>query len=207
MEITGAKRGTHRTHDEGSWFRHLRHLGLGSRFCLSFVCGVEPDEALRRLGAPPETIQPMTFLEAQYHSYASHSTEQPLGTVAVNFGDWTLLVEQNDFEAPARVGELSRRAEVVMVCNGPNDSFSYSRNGIVGATFNTWEHYVGMPSVKGPLTDELTPFVAQLHHQGLPRDVELACLITGVRPQPTDFDGMLLGSRISRSARSRGRSV
>jgi hypothetical protein len=98
-------------------------------FCLTFIKGVDEHEALRRMGALPDTVATRTAedvgrLHDFDHGYPTVASALPLGA-------WTVVVEPSGFEGAHLVEALSRGTEAVSVLRHDyaSDSFGYAVDG------------------------------------------------------------------------------
>jgi len=175
------------------WFEYL---GLDG-YCCSFVRVIDERDSLLRLGIKPDSIGAMT----RHEMVTSFIEEPPTKRVfAIRLGDWTMLVEYNGVQGLEKVLALSAGTEVIATHKGlgAGRSFRYVRDGVVLTAFDDSEfgHLVSW----GREPDLLTPFVEQLKlsefqdfdEDGVTPDLELACLVAGIKPQPEDFRGPLL---------------
>ncbi|MEV2269219.1 DUF6461 domain-containing protein [Nonomuraea africana] len=113
------------TESDVSWLAH--GWDLGDAWCLTFVRGLDPAEALGRLGAPEESIRPLSYRELNEEGLF------PFTVLAGRLEGWAVLIERNGSEAmKADVTEaLSVGAELVSVMrlDYANDWFVYALDG------------------------------------------------------------------------------
>jgi hypothetical protein len=103
--------------DDYTWFTD--EMALRLNFCLTYVRGVGPDEALRRLGGTDS----VELRSAELVDRASGELGGDLSLVAAAaIGEWTVLFEPNHFLATfgGVIRALSGRGELV--------SFYYNQN-------------------------------------------------------------------------------
>ena len=184
------------------WFGHL---GLDA-YCCTFVRDLDQREAMLRIGCRPEAVQ---FIRS-YQEVAGAFKDPALRCVVANrLGDWTLLIERNSAEGLENSLALSMGTEVIVAYLGlgPNRSFRYLRDGIVLTAFEDGDlgHLFGW----GAEPDLLEPLLATIEPKGfqdfdddrVPPDLELACLVAGLQPQPEDFVGPVLCADLPRPGR------
>lgn len=190
------------------WFEYL---GLDS-YCCTFVRDVDERESLSRMGIHPECIRSIQhYRDIMPRSEFQRSTKC---VVTSQVDDWTLLIERNSAEGLVNSHSLSRGTEVVTAYLGlgTERSFRYVRDGKLLTAFEDGElgHLAGW----GESPELLAPFVARVgprkfrdfDDDGMTPDLELACLVAGVQPQPEDFHGPLLCADLPRRMPGPGNS-
>jgi hypothetical protein len=104
---------------ETGWFSQPDYEWLAQAFCVSFVRGLDSVEMLRRMGAHPAAVRPLTLLAAD-GLQMSLDAGYPQVVLAAELGDWSVAIEANGFEGtrPEVLRVLSQGAEAVSVfCN------------------------------------------------------------------------------------------
>ncbi|WP_405142834.1 DUF6461 domain-containing protein [Sphaerisporangium sp. NBC_01403] len=155
---------------------------LGDIYCVSFVRGLSPDEALRRFGVDESTVEEATFDELNERS-AENAVDAAGYIGAVKIDDWTVVIEPGgwkiavDSEIGARV---SQGTEVVSVCRHDyaEDTFTYLVDGKAVVSFDPLD-----PETRSG--GDPDRFVAEMREVGLNPD--------------HDFDGPSIGFPIGRS--------
>jgi len=168
---------------------------LGEIFCLTFVHGIEPVEALRRMGAYTDTfteLDPDDMRERQFSFDAGYP--RMAGAVAV--GEWTLVLEPEGFEAAGTLlAAMSRGTTALSVLRHDyaHPRFTYAVNGLETVTFDPeW-----MDSVWGAEPRRLhtqmravglepldTGDQQELTENAVARALLLASVVTGVTATP-----------------------
>jgi hypothetical protein len=107
--------------------------------CISWVRGLDAEEALRRLGAS-ETPSRRTLADVDPALMKLHkkgSRGEPIGAVAAALDGWTLLVEPNGWAATMAgdLGAMSRGTEIVSIFWNVNGlaEITVARDGVVAA--------------------------------------------------------------------------
>jgi hypothetical protein len=180
------------------WFEYL---GLDG-YCCSFVRGLGERELLLRLGVEPTAIRTVPhYLDVLIAAERDSSCAQ---VVVVDVGGWTLLVERDTAMGFERAVAVSAGTEMVVahMSTGARRSFRYLRNGVVLTAFEDGDlgHLVGW----GAEPEKLAPLVDQIgagrfydfDEDGITPDLELACLVAGVRPRQQDFQSPLLAADV-----------
>lgn len=104
-------------------------LTLGEIFCLTFVRGVAEGEALRRMGALPDTVATRTWSElGDLHNF---DDGYPMVAAALSLGEWTVVFEPNGFEGAHLTEVVSRGGEAVSVLRHDyaSPAFEYAVDG------------------------------------------------------------------------------
>ncbi|MFJ6675724.1 DUF6461 domain-containing protein [Actinosynnema sp. NPDC091369] len=102
---------------------------LDEVFCLTFIKGVDEAEALRRMGALPDTVATRTAQDiGELHDF-DHG--YPTVASALSLGAWTVVFEPSGFEGSHLVEALSRGTEAVSVLRHDyaSPSFGYAVDG------------------------------------------------------------------------------
>ncbi|MFE9748972.1 DUF6461 domain-containing protein [Saccharothrix saharensis] len=174
---------------------------LGEIFCLTFTKGVDEAEALRRMGALPDTVATRTVEDiGELHDF-DHG--YPTVASALSLGAWTVVFEPNGFEGAHLVEALSRGTEAVSVLRHDyaSHSFGYAVDGrlITGfdPTFPSYRH--------GADPDRLLPRMLEVgfteDDEGQFDDTIARCLlvvehVTGVLPAFDALTGPLTSAQI-----------
>ncbi|MET8758779.1 DUF6461 domain-containing protein [Lentzea sp. NPDC004782] len=161
---------------------------LSEIFALAFVRGVEPLDALRRIGGHPDTLAERTpdeigNLHEFEHGYPEIVSALPLG-------EWTVLLQPNSFELVHLVDALSRGTEALALLRHDyaSPSFEYAVDGEMITRFN-----LNYPDLRGGADrDRLLPLLRKAgfdpdHDEGdygpvVGKALRLAFQITGVLP-------------------------
>ncbi|MFJ3672484.1 DUF6461 domain-containing protein [Streptomyces sp. NPDC090106] len=175
-------------------------LDLTGPCTLTLVEHPDPEEALRRLGAGPRTIRPMTYPDLLD---ASHAGSEPLKcALAARVGDRVLVVEPCGIEGVQRAGKLSRGGSAIVHYRDFDgwDSLAWYRDGKLLARYGEDDEELlgrGAPAPEGTEPAAFVPLMRRIglgvyreveeDGEFLPPGVELACLAAGVRPRPGDF--------------------
>jgi hypothetical protein len=86
---------------------------LGWIFCLTFIRGVDEAEALRRMGALPDTVATRTRSDVgDLHTY---DDGYPHMASALSLGTWTVVFEPSGFDGSLLTATVSRGTEAVSV--------------------------------------------------------------------------------------------
>jgi hypothetical protein len=102
---------------------------LGEIFCLTFIRGVDDVEALRRMGALPDTVTTRTWSDVgDLHNFDAGYPEVAL---ALPLGAWTVVFEPSGFNGSHLTATLSRGTEAVSVLRHDYASpeFAYAVDG------------------------------------------------------------------------------
>ncbi|MBO2459816.1 DUF6461 domain-containing protein [Actinomadura violacea] len=194
------------THGDVAWIE-----SLGEIFCLTFIKQVEETEALKRLGAVPDTLRPRTLQEAQ-DAYYSYEAGYPVFAFVLNLGTWALLIEPDGFKASLiePLTALSRGTEVVSVQRHEyaDHGFRYAVDGTLVTGFEpTWPQVrwgsepdrlvgkmraAGLDPVPPEDEDEDDTYISRAY---IPAFL-LAGLITGAVPHPDTLTGQVLSAEI-----------
>src|SRR5262245_38757205 len=82
---------------------------LGEIFCLTFIRGVDTAEALRRMGALPDTVAPRTW--SDYGNVHTFDNGYPEMAAALSLGEWTVVFEPDGFNGSDLTATVSRGTE------------------------------------------------------------------------------------------------
>lgn len=107
---------------------------LGEIYCVSFIRGISPEEALRRFGVDEETMEEVDFDELGHRSVEAMSEDAAGFVGAAQIGDWTVLIEPGGWQVAVDEDiytRVSRGTEVVSVCRHEyaEDTFAYIVDG------------------------------------------------------------------------------
>lgn len=108
-------------------------------FCLTFVRGVDPAGALRRMGAYPDTVRPRA-VDGAGDLMEDFDLGFPRMAYAVELGGWSVVVEPEGFEGSDRhlLAAVSRGTEAVAVLRhdyAASHFFGHAVDGTVVAGF------------------------------------------------------------------------
>ncbi|MEV6236942.1 DUF6461 domain-containing protein [Lentzea sp. NPDC051838] len=164
---------------------------LNDIFSIAFVRGVEPLDALRRIGGHPDTLAertPEDIVDLFDFDHGYPSVASVLG-----LGEWTVLLQPNSWEVGHLADALSRRTEAVSVTRHDyaSPSFTHAVDGRIVTSLDPSYPYA--PSVADP--ERMLPLLrragfypfddedenAQIDHP-IARALRLAFLLTGVLP-------------------------
>lgn len=178
------------------------HPFLGEIWALALVRGLSPEEALRRVGALPDTLAPRTPEEiGRLHVY-EHG--YPEVTSALSLGEWTVLCQPTSFWLVHVLDALSRGTEAVGVLRHDYASpgFEHCVDGVTATAFDPYYP----PRRWGSRPDAL---LAQMRQAGFDpededgqydetygRSLRLAGLITGVLPAFAQLTGPLTSAHV-----------
>ncbi|HEX6343844.1 DUF6461 domain-containing protein [Umezawaea sp.] len=164
------------------------HPFLGEIFSLAFVRGVEPLDALTRVGALPDTLARRTPEEvSRLHEY-DHGYPEVVSALAL--GEWTVLCQPTGFELTHLVDALSRGTEAVALLRHDYASpgFTHAVDGAVVTGFDPkhpGRRYGTDPDRLLPLMREAgfePDSTAGQYDHSTSRALRLAGLVTGVVP-------------------------
>ncbi|QFZ18599.1 DUF6461 domain-containing protein [Saccharothrix syringae] len=165
--------------DYTSWLSALVHDGA---YCATVVHDIDPDEALRRLGARPGGIATGTWSELRKRV----DPDSGVAVAAFTLGWHTLLVQAGSRLAPPRPN-LSAGTFAVTCCReaGADPAFLVFRDGAVVA-----DHRGGDPGDR-PRAPEVRRALAAMGvdspaRAAVERDLELLCRTAEVHPTPLD---------------------
>jgi hypothetical protein len=102
---------------------------LGEIFCLTFIRGVDDAEALRRLGALPDTVATRTWSDiGDLHNFDDGYPEMAL---ALPLGTWTVVFEPNGFNGVHLAATVSHETEAISVLRHDyaSPTFAYAVDG------------------------------------------------------------------------------
>ncbi|GLY86767.1 DUF6461 domain-containing protein [Actinoallomurus iriomotensis] len=169
--------------DHTSWLERLND----EAYCVTVIHDVEPDEALRRLGAEPSQVTTGTWVDLMER--ADLEEAEPNTTVAAfALGPHTLLVEDNGYRAvndPA----LSAGTFAVSSYMSVNADFGFivSRDGEEVDNFGeNGDGEVHSPEARRALEEMDAEDVLDTAFE---HDIELLCRVAGVRPTVADVSG------------------
>lgn len=169
---------------------------LGEIFCLTFIRGIDPAEALRRLGALPDTVAPRTWSDiGALHNFDAGYPEM---ASALPLGTWTVVFEPNGFNGSHLTTTLSRGTEAVSVLRHDyaSPAFTYAVNGELITHFDPTS-----PDYRyGTDPDRL---LTQMHEAGFTtedgdttRSLRLTEQLTGVLPTYEALTGPLTSAQV-----------
>lgn len=206
--VAGAIMPGMRTHADFRWLRE--DDSLDDVYCVSFVRGLSPREALRRFGVDERTMEEMTFDELTERSAAN--AEGAAGCIgAVRIGGWTMVVEPGGWKLaidPETGARVSAGTELVSVCRHDYaaDHFAYLVDGEVVTSFDPiapnareggdpdrfvgWMREVGLDPADEPAD---SPDEAD-HTTSIPACFALASRITGLPFTPDLLEPRFLGA-------------
>ncbi|KOV85532.1 hypothetical protein ADL03_13375 [Nocardia sp. NRRL S-836] len=176
------------------------HPFLGEIFSIAFVRGVEPLDALRRIGGLADTVAERAPEEVgELHNYEDGYPEVA-GALAA--GEWTVLVQLNGFWVETLVDVLSRGTEAVAVLRHDyaTPRFGYAVDGTIVTGF-----HLNHPDTRhGTDPDRLLPLMraagfdpdddsGQYEH-AVSRALRLSELVTGVAPTLDQLTAPLLSA-------------
>lgn len=183
---------------------------LNEDYCISYLKGVPPEEALRRIGAVPDRIRPFPVADA-LEEQADNGDAEPLTAHAVQKGEWTVLVEPSGCQGidPSVAERASAGTEMVAVWAlnaNAETAFLYAVEGTTRVHFEPLRpqedlgasnpldadmRAVGLDPEQGPDLNTTAPDRAAL---------ALAERITGVRLESADLSGEPLGAELAAAA-------
>ncbi|WP_216892274.1 DUF6461 domain-containing protein [Nocardia alni] len=178
--------------------------GLGAMdggYCLTVIHDVDPDEALRRLGADDSQIATATWAELQ-RRVSDESAYDSQVVAAFGLGPHALLVEDGGDQGATRP-ELSRGTFAVSCHFSVNadQTFLVSRDGETLATFNDGALSGAWGAEPGVIEQALAAMGIDdpdAFDDGFLDDIELLCQVAGIRPTVADVTGaarvILLGA-------------
>ncbi len=188
-------------------------LDLGPGFCVTFVRGVEPADALRRVDVPESDVRTGTWPELVEAAIALEPAYDHYPMAAFVIGATTVLVEDNGFIG--RIDEwnrpLSKGAEVVYVYQSPTSAGQ--ELGIVrddeqialvdGDAIDDSE--IDDDAVRARLLELARSALRPWEEDGEPPAdfdggwvdlLQVACDYVGLRPLPADVSGLVLGAPV-----------
>jgi hypothetical protein len=111
-------------------------MELGDIFCLTFIKGVDETEALRRMGALPDTIATRTLTDVEeLHNF---DDGYPDVALVVPLDGWAVLFEPNGFSGSNLLAALSAGTEAVSVLRHDyaSPAFGYALAGTLITQFD-----------------------------------------------------------------------
>jgi hypothetical protein len=186
-------------------------LNLSDVYTITLVQHTDGHEALRQLGAPAETIEPMTYEQLRAAVRAGVDGRPVKGALAVPIDNWVMVIEPGGIEAMLRGPEMSKWTQAIVYHLGfdGNHFFSWYQDNEPLATYNDDDGgpdflRYAVPAPEGVDPSVVVPFMEQIgvgtyreeDESGnfLPRLVEVACLIAEIEPRPEHFAGPLPGA-------------
>jgi hypothetical protein len=178
---------------------------LGEIFCLTFIRGVDGAEALRRLGALPDTVAPRTWADVgNLHNFDDGYPEM---ASALPLGTWTVVFEPDGFNGSHLTATVSRGTEAVSVLRHDyaSPTFTYAVDGELITHFDPTspayrygadpDHLLARMREIGFTTTEDEEDVADFDgHTG--RSLRLIEQLTGVLPTFAALTGPLTSAHI-----------
>lgn len=183
---------------EDSWWDEL-----GEIYCLTFIRGVDGQEALRRMGGLADTVATRTWADlGELHNF---DAGYPMVAGALPLAGWTVVFEPNGFEGAHLTAEVSRGTEAVAVLRHDyaSPTFSYAVAGEVvtefDPTFPAYRHGTGPDRLAGhmhevgfPLSEDEDSYFSD----AISRALSLTERITGVLPAFEALTGPLLSAHL-----------
>lgn len=173
-------------YDFDAWWKALLD---DSVYCMTVIHDVDPDEALRRMGAVPEQIETGTWVDLLARAAREDTDVEDTVVAAFALGPHTLLVEENGWQG-VNSPELSEGTFAVSCYLSINAdaNFVVFRDGAVVAD-HSWDNGSAEPTVPEvrqalEAMGSEDPIDTAYHH-----DIELLCRVAGVRPTPADVTG------------------
>ncbi|MET9632611.1 DUF6461 domain-containing protein [Lentzea sp. NPDC006480] len=172
-----------------SWADSYHHQPfLSEIFAIAFVRGVEPIDAMHRIGGHSDTLAERTPEDIRDLHEFEHS--YPTVVSALSLGEWTVLLQPNSFELVHLVDALSRGTEAFALLRHDyaSPSFDHAVDGKITTHFN-----LNYPDMRGGADrDRLLPLMRAAgfdpdHDEGdyeqvVAKALRLAFRITGVLP-------------------------
>jgi hypothetical protein len=193
QRVTVPEPGASPPEDFTSWLTAL----LDERdYCVSVVHDLAPDEALRRLGVPPEQTMFRTWQELRQYALDQEPALNEGIVAAFALGPHSLVVEDTGGAAGLNHPELSEGTFAVSCALRYIDKhFVVHRDGRTVADHNAFDGSPepGTPEVRRALTEMGSDDVIEAVET---HDVELLCRTAGVRPAEADVAGPVLGAFI-----------
>lgn len=169
--------------DYTSWLKRLSE----EVYCVTVIHDVEPDEALRRLGADPSQVTTGTWSDL-LERVDLEEAEPNTVVAAFALGPHTLLVEDNGYRAVNDPG-LSAGTYAVSSYMSINADFLFMvyRDGeVVDDLSDNGDGEVNSPEVRRALEEMGSEDALDT---AFDNDIELLCRIAGVRPTAADVTG------------------
>ncbi|MFF3503274.1 DUF6461 domain-containing protein [Streptomyces sp. NPDC003247] len=179
-------------------------LDLSGPCTLTLVEHSDAEEVLRRLGAGPGTIRPMTYAELVAAAFSGSRADPPECALAARVGDRVVVVEPCGLEGVERAAELSRGGGAIVrhLDFDGWESLTWYQDGTLLATYgedDATRLERGKAAPRGTRRAAFAPFMERIglgvyrteeeDGEFLPPTVELACLAAGVRLRREDFEG------------------
>jgi hypothetical protein len=187
------------TADDVAW---LDDSPLEDIYCLTFIKGVDEGEALRRMGALPDTLRPRT-VEDVAEDALSFDAGYPRYAFALNLGAWTVVIEPGGFEGAGHtmLPALSTGTEAVTVLRHDYaaDHFAYAVDGTYITGFEPLFPDQRWGDDPDRLLDQMRAAGFDPDDEdanGLPQALVLAGLITGVVLRPDAISDELASAEI-----------
>jgi hypothetical protein len=178
---------------------------LGETFCLTFVKGVDEAEALRRMGADPDTVAPRTG--GQLPDLDGDARPDGASTaIALNLGRWAVVIEPGGSAGAGHplLQTVSRGTDALSVSRQGQGSshVGYASSGVTVVAFDpgypahevTWGSDPGLLRhlMRAVGLDEPDDDVSL----AVPRAMVLAQRLSGARLPARPLDGPALSARI-----------
>ncbi|MFI5689986.1 DUF6461 domain-containing protein [Streptomyces sp. NPDC051636] len=162
-------------------------------YCVTVIHDIEPDEALRRLGAEPDQVTTGTWQDLLERAEREEADEvEDIVVAAFALGRHTLLVEDNGWQA-IDLPELSEGTFAVSCYRSINadSAFVVLRDGeeVADHGRDTGKAEPTTPEVERALTSMGSENVIRTAFED---DLELLCRTAGVKPTITDVTGPAL---------------
>lgn len=131
---------------------------LGDIFCLTFVKGVSAEEALRRMGAYPDTLASRTGSQMLALTDGSDPGRSRLAA-AIDLGLWSVVIEPNDFQGIYLVEEVSSGTEALSVLRHDYalPQVGYAADGAIVGAFDP--DFPRFDEMEGADPERLHPFM------------------------------------------------
>jgi hypothetical protein len=190
-------------------------LDVEDAFCVTFVLGMEPREALTRFGLPDDVIRTASWLELRQYAHGLVAGSNRYGAVAAfPLAGLTVVVEENGFRGrfPAAGVPLSQGTETVNVYqngNGGQAIIMFRQNGEDVAWVDGDDPEIiyrshpsaaavteGLPElIWAALTpDDNSAGPAETFEDGEVDWLQVACNHLGLAPRPEDVSGPVAGA-------------
>ncbi|MFB9839633.1 DUF6461 domain-containing protein [Actinoallomurus acaciae] len=169
--------------DHTAWLTRLND----EAYCVTVIHDVEPDEALRRLGAQPSQVTTGTWSDLLERSDLEEA-EPNTAVAAFALGPHTLLVEDNGWRAVNEPG-LSAGTFAVSSYMSINADFAFLvyRDGeTVDDLGESGDGEANSPEARRALEEMGAEDVLDTAFE---HDIELLCRVAGVRPTVADVSG------------------
>jgi hypothetical protein len=187
VRVAESEAGAPPVEDFESW---LDALMQEQAYCVTVVRDVQPDEALRRLGARPEQVSTGTWQDLLAQAAREEADFNDVVVAAFALGPHTLLVEENGWQGIGSP-QLSEGTFAVSCYRSINadSSFVLFRDGDEVAD-HSWDN--GSPE---PTTSEVEQALAAMGCEdpidtAFEHDLELLCRTASVRPTVADVTGL-----------------